>query len=102
MSENLRALIQGDPGRAGGRSDAPGTGASPRSRRRTATVVHAEGDLRGNASHEPGGLGGFGYDPIFVPVGWDVTMAELDRRAEGSDQPPGPRLPGAPGVLQRS
>ncbi len=24
------------------------------------------------------GSGGFGYDPLFVPEGWDRTIAELD------------------------
>jgi XTP/dITP diphosphohydrolase len=23
------------------------------------------------------GAGGFGYDPVFVPAGWERTMAEL-------------------------
>jgi XTP/dITP diphosphohydrolase len=26
---------------------------------------------------KPRGDDGFGYDPIFVPVGWDRTMAQL-------------------------
>ncbi len=25
----------------------------------------------------PRGSEGFGYDPIFVPAGWEATMAEL-------------------------
>jgi XTP/dITP diphosphohydrolase len=37
----------------------------------------AEGVCEGTLTAKPHGSGGFGYDPIFVPAGWDVTMAEL-------------------------
>ena len=39
--------------------------------------MHAEGVCEGTLVTVPRGAGGFGYDPAFVPVGWDVTMAEL-------------------------
>jgi XTP/dITP diphosphohydrolase len=39
--------------------------------------AHAEGACEGRLALEPRGSGGFGYDPIFVPEGLDVTMAEL-------------------------
>jgi XTP/dITP diphosphohydrolase len=38
---------------------------------------HAEGVCEGSLASTPRGSGGFGYDPIFVPEGWDRTMAEL-------------------------
>jgi XTP/dITP diphosphohydrolase len=37
----------------------------------------AEGTCEGTLILEPRGNGGFGYDPIFVPVGEGRTMAEL-------------------------
>jgi XTP/dITP diphosphohydrolase len=37
----------------------------------------AEGTVEGLLIDEPRGSGGFGYDPIFVPVGESRTMAEL-------------------------
>jgi XTP/dITP diphosphohydrolase len=39
--------------------------------------VHAEGTCEGTLIARPRGSGGFGYDPIFEPAGWDETMAEL-------------------------
>lgn len=36
-----------------------------------------EGVCGGRLLHEPRGGGGFGYDPIFVPDGFDRTYAEL-------------------------
>jgi XTP/dITP diphosphohydrolase len=39
--------------------------------------LHAEGACEGELIPKRRGEGGFGYDPIFVPSGWDVTMAEL-------------------------
>ena len=39
--------------------------------------LHTEGVCDGTLVSKRRGTGGFGYDPIFVPVGWDVTMAEL-------------------------
>lgn len=39
--------------------------------------LHAEGVCEGILVRKPSGGGGFGYDPVFVPVGWDVTMATL-------------------------
>lgn len=35
------------------------------------------GEMRGSIVREPRGAGGFGYDPLFVPDGYDVTSAEL-------------------------
>jgi XTP/dITP diphosphohydrolase len=39
--------------------------------------VSAEGTCEGSLVSNPRGTGGFGYDPIFVPAGWEQTMAEL-------------------------
>jgi XTP/dITP diphosphohydrolase len=36
-----------------------------------------EGRLDGTIADEPRGQGGFGYDPVFVPEGFAVTVAEL-------------------------
>jgi len=40
-------------------------------------VISAKGECHGTIAHEPAGLGGFGYDPIFIADGFDKTMAEL-------------------------
>ena len=36
------------------------------------------GEIHGNLTWPPRGEMGFGYDPVFVPVGYDVTFAELE------------------------
>ena len=36
-----------------------------------------EGRMEGRIATAPAGGGGFGYDPVFIPVGYDVTAAEL-------------------------
>jgi XTP/dITP diphosphohydrolase len=38
---------------------------------------HAEGLCEGTLNAKRRGRRGFGYDPIFVPEGWDETMAEI-------------------------
>jgi XTP/dITP diphosphohydrolase len=74
--QNLRALIQATRG-------TPAAGRTARYRCVAAlatpdgTLDHADGVCEGTLRTAPSGKGGFGYDPIFVPVGWDVTMAEL-------------------------
>ena len=40
---------------------------------------HAEGTWEGRLLESPRGTGGFGYDPVFVPDGWDRTSAEVDQ-----------------------
>ena len=40
--------------------------------------LHEEGICEGTLLGKPRGTHGFGYDPIFVPEGWDRTMAELE------------------------
>jgi XTP/dITP diphosphohydrolase len=73
---NLRALLRSVAG-------VPASGRTARYRAVAAVawpdgpVIHAEGVCEGMLRSKPAGTGGFGYDPIFEPVGWDRTMAEL-------------------------
>lgn len=73
---NLRSLIKAVAGvPAGGRT----------ARYRAVAVIvwpdgtdlWAQGVCEGSLESAPRGSGGFGYDPIFVPGGWDRTLAEL-------------------------
>lgn len=50
------------------------------------TVIHLninnqayifQGSIQGTLTHEPQGNQGFGYDPIFKPLGYDKTFAQL-------------------------
>jgi XTP/dITP diphosphohydrolase len=74
--ENLRALLRAVAG-------VPGSGRTARYRAVAAVVfpdgreIWAEGVCEGVLRPKPSGTGGFGYDPIFEPAGWDRTMAEL-------------------------
>jgi XTP/dITP diphosphohydrolase len=74
--ENLRALIQAIRG-------VPGAGRTARYRcvavlaTPDGPLQDAEGVCEGTLRTAPAGSGGFGYDPIFEPVGWELTMAEL-------------------------
>jgi XTP/dITP diphosphohydrolase len=73
---NLRALLRATAGvPAGGRTAryrAVASLAWPGGRE-----VHAEATCEGMLETRPRGEGGFGYDPIFVPLGDERTMAEL-------------------------
>lgn len=39
-----------------------------------------EGIVEGEITHEKSGVGGFGYDPIFRPEGYEKTFAELGEK----------------------
>lgn len=41
-----------------------------------------EGACRGKILNAPRGGGGFGYDPVFQPEGFDQTFAELDQKVK--------------------
>jgi XTP/dITP diphosphohydrolase len=74
--QNLAALIQAIRG-------IPASGLTARYRCVAALampgggLVHTDGTCEGTLRTRRSGSRGFGYDPIFVPVGWDRTMAEL-------------------------
>lgn len=40
--------------------------------------IEAIGELRGKVIKEQRGTNGFGYDPIFIPDGYEKTISELD------------------------
>lgn len=46
--------------------------------------ILAAGTWEGTLINNPRGLGGFGYDPIFVPRGFDRTAAELGPQEKNS------------------
>jgi XTP/dITP diphosphohydrolase len=74
--QNLAALVQAIRG-------IPAAGRTARYRcvaalaRPDGALTHSEGACEGTLRTDRSGSSGFGYDPIFVPVGWDRTMAEL-------------------------
>ena len=74
--ENLRELLRALKGVPGGGRTARyrclAVLASP-----DGTLTSAEGLCEGTLVTAPRGDGGFGYDPVFVPAGWERTMAEL-------------------------
>ena len=41
------------------------------------TITTFEGICKGNITKERMGDGGFGYDPIFLPEGYDATFAQM-------------------------
>ena len=75
--QNLSALLQAVAG-------VPAGGRTARYRAVAVLVTPegdetvAEGTCEGSLERKPRGSGGFGYDPAFVPEGWDRTMAELE------------------------
>lgn len=42
-------------------------------------TIFTEGTCEGTIAHEPKGTNGFGYDPVFIPEGYDCTMAQLEQ-----------------------
>ena len=42
------------------------------------------GECKGNLIHEERGTGGFGYDPIFIPNGYDKTFSELSPKEKNA------------------
>ncbi len=58
--------------------------------------VVATGAVEGRISARPRGEGGFGYDPVFVPLEGDGrSFAEMAAGREARPLAPGPGLPGA-------
>lgn len=47
-------------------------------------VAHFDGSVEGRIISEPQGAGGFGYDPLFVPEGYDLSFAELGEDIKNS------------------
>jgi XTP/dITP diphosphohydrolase len=45
--------------------------------RRGELIDTVDGTVEGNIAEEPRGTDGFGYDPVFVPAGFDHTFAEM-------------------------
>lgn len=35
-----------------------------------------QGEVNGHITRQPSGTGGFGYDPVFMPKGWNKTFSE--------------------------
>jgi XTP/dITP diphosphohydrolase len=42
--------------------------------------LSARGTLEGTIVRSPRGSRGFGYDPVFQPIGWEMTLAEAEAR----------------------
>jgi XTP/dITP diphosphohydrolase len=47
-------------------------------------VEFFEGEVRGNIAEKEIGDKGFGYDPIFLPLGYDITFGEMSEEEKNS------------------
>lgn len=47
-------------------------------------MIQIEGVVRGRIAEEEYGEGGFGYDPVFIPEGYDKTFGELPTELKNS------------------
>lgn len=70
-------------------------------------VVHPESDpqgvigvCEGRIRHAPAGSGGFGYDPVFIPDGYDQTFAELGENVKNRISHRAKALQQAVGLIQ--
>lgn len=43
-----------------------------------------EGNVNGEIAQEPKGISGFGYDPVFIPIGFQQTFAEMPETVKNS------------------
>jgi len=48
------------------------------------SVIQFEGILEGTITEVPRGTEGFGYDPVFLPMGYDRTLAEMTMEEKNS------------------
>ena len=46
--------------------------------------LQVEGIVRGEIALQEEGLGGFGYDPVFIPEGYNKTFASLPAEVKNS------------------
>ena len=74
--ENLYKLMEDIKKKGVDSSDAFYTAAIAIVTKGVEKTVH--GWMYGNAITEARGEGGFGYDPMFIPLGYDKTLGELD------------------------
>jgi XTP/dITP diphosphohydrolase len=51
--------------------------AFPKGHARSGEVIFVDGEMKGEIIDNPRGEHGFGYDPLFVPLGFTQTSAEL-------------------------
>lgn len=48
-------------------------------------VINSEiGECHGRIAEFPSGINGFGYDPIFIPDGYDITIADMSEDLKNS------------------